>query len=35
VVGKARAAADWLFDAVRQRVEPFGKAYRGWLALVR
>jgi protein associated with RNAse G/E len=32
IVAAARAAADWLFGVVSQRVEPFGVAYRTWLA---
>ncbi|MFC7219352.1 DUF402 domain-containing protein [Streptomyces polyrhachis] len=34
VVQRARAAADWLLAAVAERREPFGEAYRGWLARV-
>ncbi|HLL68159.1 MAG TPA: DUF402 domain-containing protein [Micromonosporaceae bacterium] len=32
VVEGARAAADWLAGAVKQRTEPFGSAYQPWLA---
>jgi len=34
VVTAALAAADWLYSAVRDRVEPFGIAYTDWLARV-
>jgi protein associated with RNAse G/E len=34
IISGARSAADWLFDAVERRVEPFGEAYRTWLAQV-
>jgi uncharacterized protein len=34
VVREAEAAADWLFAAVRDRVEPFGVDFTHWLARV-
>jgi uncharacterized protein len=34
VVTAALAAADWLYAAVRDRVEPFGVEYTTWLARV-
>jgi protein associated with RNAse G/E len=34
VVDAALSAADWLYAAVRDRVEPFGVAYTPWLAQV-
>lgn len=34
VIEGARAAADWLTGAVRERVEPFDSAYHSWLAQV-
>ena len=34
VIANAQASADWLFGAISQRVEPFGQAYRSWLAEV-
>jgi hypothetical protein len=34
VVAEARASAEWLLGAVRERVEPFGSAYHHWLAQV-
>jgi uncharacterized protein len=33
VIDRARAAADWLAEAVGNR-EPFRTAYRGWLSTV-
>ena len=34
IVSAARTSADWLFDAVARRVEPFDTAYHPWLAQV-
>ena len=34
IVSAARTSADWLFDAVARRVEPFNTAYHPWLAQV-
>jgi uncharacterized protein len=31
IIAAATAAADWLYAAVRDRVEPFGVGYRRWL----
>ncbi|MEQ4302573.1 DUF402 domain-containing protein [Plantactinospora sp. B6F1] len=33
-VGRARAAAEWLYVALGDGTEPFASAYRKWLALV-
>jgi len=34
VIARAEAAGQWLLEAVKGGAEPFGKAYRPWLAMV-
>jgi protein associated with RNAse G/E len=34
VIQQARAAAEWLAGALRDRVEPFGTGYRHWLDMI-